>query len=250
MPQHTGQDKSSEQHFYDELFARRGRFDQFGQDVYRQMARLAQEGAPGKLALDIGCGAGDLSLCLIDEGFRVVSADLSIEALRIAIETVHGAGHDPSSINADAEHLPLPDASVDACLCSLLLHHFSTLLPIASEIRRVLKPGGIVVALDANGHNPFAFLYFNVIHRFWHLSGLTPNQRALQCGEIERAFREQGFHDFEFSSISTALKRDWLGGGIGATLNFHTRAAALRVSEALLPQIRRGNCLLSRFQRD
>jgi len=249
MPRDIGQDKASERRFYDELFARRGRFDQFGQDVYRQMARLAREGTRGKLALDIGCGAGDLSLCLIDEGFQVVSADLSNEAVRIASGSVRDAGHLPAAIHADAEHLPLPDACVDACLCSLLLHHFASLRPIAREIHRVLKPGGIVVALDANGHNPFAFLYFNVIHRFWHLSGLTSNQRALRSTEIERIFFEQGFHDFHFSSISTALEKDWLGGSVGASLNYYTRAAVLRLSEALLPQVQRGNCLLTRFRR-
>jgi ubiquinone/menaquinone biosynthesis C-methylase UbiE len=246
----TGQDKVTEKSFYDELFARRGRFDQFGIDVYERMAALAREGTQGGRALDIGCGAGDLSLCLIGENFEVISADLSGEAVKLARGTVRDAGKKSSAINADAERLPLADASVDACMCSLLLHHFSDLGPIAREIHRVVKPGGVVVALDANGHNPFAYLFFNVVHRLRPLAGLTPNQRAIRGPEIEREFGKLGFHDFEFSSLSTALKKDWLGDSLGAKLNYYTRATVLGLTEALMPQINRGNCLLARFQRD
>lgn len=243
------QDKRSEQLYYDRLFSTRRRFDQFQQAIYERIAQEARQGTEGTRALDIGCGSGVQSLCLIDHGFSVVALDLSIEAAKLARDTVAESGRSLMVVNADAESLPLPDASIDACVCGLLLHHFKSLEAVAAELQRVIRPGGAVVALDANAHNPFAWLFFNLVHRLHPLSGLTPNQRALWRGEIRRVFGAHGFGEFRFASISSTLRRDWLGGSLGATLNFYTRAAVLGFSQVALPTICHGNMLLSVFRR-
>jgi len=244
-----GQDKASEKEFYDRLFKSRGRFDQFQNTVYERMAVEARRHTDGTVALDIGCGAGDLSLCLTRQGFSVIAADLSIEAAKLAHKTVTEHGKTLVAMNADAEHLPLQDNTVDACMCSLLLHHFSDLNYIAAELKRVVRPGGVVVALDANAHNPFSWLFFNVYHRYAPRKGITPNQRAIGRREIQRVFSKHGFTNFEFSSLSTDLKKDWLGDSLGARLNYYTRATVLGLSNLVLPQISQGNCLLAVFQR-
>jgi ubiquinone/menaquinone biosynthesis C-methylase UbiE len=245
----NGQDKASEREFYDELFRKRRRFDQFQDDIYRNIAREARSLTSGTAALDLGCGSGTQSLCLQDEGFAVMAADLSIEAVRVARATAAQAGRRLCVLNADAERLPVRDSSIDACICSLLLHHFSDLAGVASELRRVVRPGGVVVALDANGHNPPTWMFLNVVHRFRPMKRLTPNQRALRAGEIRDVMGSHGFSEFSFTSVTSALRRDWLGDSLGARLNYYTRAALLGVSKALLPQIGRGNMLLSVFRR-
>lgn len=244
----SAQDKSAEQAYYNNLFSRRKRFDQFQNAIYQRLATEARKRTDGTVALDIGCGAGNQSLCLMQEGFSTLSADLSLEAVRVTRDAITGSGRQAWVINADAECLPFPDASVDACICGLLLHHFRNLDRIAAEIRRVVRPGGVIVAIDANAHNPFAWLFFNVVHRFRPLSHLTPNQRALRAGEIRRSFR-QGFEGFEFDSITSDLKKDWLGDSLGARMNFYTRRAVLAMSNALLPKISTGNMLISIFRR-
>ncbi|MCI0432721.1 MAG: methyltransferase domain-containing protein, partial [Gemmatimonadetes bacterium] len=137
----------------------------------------------------------------------------------------------------------------DACVCGLLLHHFRDLAGVAAELRRVVRPGGVVVALDANAHNPPTWMFLNVVHRFRPLKRLTPNQRALRAREIREVLGSYGFSDFRFSSVTSALRRDWLGDSLGARLNYYTRAALLGISNAVLPQIARGNMLLSVFRR-
>jgi len=244
----TGQDKASERAFYDSLFRTRRRFDQFQDSIYRRMARLAREGATGTQALDLGCGSGSQAVCLADEGFHVVAADLSIEGVRVAAATVQQGGRTASLMNADAEHIPLRDASVDACTCGLLLHHFNDLGAVAEELRRIVKPGGVVVALDANAHNPPTWMFLNVLHRMKRNPRLTPNQRALRTSEIRAAFGAHGFADFHFESVTSQLRKDWLGDSLGARLNYYTRATVLALSNAL-PQISRGNMLLSVFRR-
>lgn len=244
----TGQDKRSEKAFYDGLFRRRRRFDQFQDDIYRRIARTAREGSPGAQALDLGCGAGTQAACLAAEGFSVVAADLSIEGVKVTRDTLRAANQTASVLNADAEHLPLRDAAIDACVCGLLLHHFRDLHAVAAELRRIVRPGGVVVALDANGHNPPTWMFLNVVHRLRPLGGLTPNQRALRAREIREVFGANGFGDFRFESITSRLRKDWLGNSFGSRLNYYTRAALLTLSNAL-PPISRGNMLLSVFRR-
>jgi len=245
----SAQDQHAEQAYYDDLFSRRKRFDQFQNAIYERLAAEARKPTDGDVALDIGCGAGNQSLCLTQEGFSVISADLSMEAVKVTRDYLSESGKQPWALNADAETLPLPDNSIDVCICGLLLHHFRHLDKIAAEIRRVVRPGGAVVAIDANAHNPFAWLFFNVVHRIRPLGHLTPNQRALWAGEIRRSFGPLGFEDFEFDSTTSSLKKDWLGDSLGARLNFYTRRAVLAASNAVLPKISTGNMLISLFRR-
>src|SRR5262245_12165550 len=119
----VGQDKGTEQKFYDDLFRTRGRFDQFQSDhIYRMVARKARQAVSGQFALDIGCGSGTQSLCLMEEGFTVVSADLSFEATRVTRDTLAKTGKVLKVLNADVEKLPFSDNSIDVCICSLFLH--------------------------------------------------------------------------------------------------------------------------------
>jgi len=138
---------------------------------------------------------------------------------------------------------------VDACVCSLFLHHFSSLETVAAELQRVVRPGGVVVASDANAHNPFVWLFFNVVHRLHRLSWLTPDQRALSRSEIADCFGRHGFGEFQFSSFSTELRRDWLGRSFGFSVNFYVRQALLSFSKVIFPPLARGNGLLSTFRR-
>lgn len=245
----AGQDKASERAFYDRLFRNRGRFDQFNVDIYRRIADEARAASSGGRAVEVGCGSGVQAGMLLDQGFTVTALDLSIEAVRVARRTVAESGRTLAVLNGDAERLPIRSASVDACVCGLLLHHFRSLDRVGEELRRIVRPGGVVVAIDANAHQPFAWLFFNVVHRLRPLKGLTPNQRAISSGEIRRTFSRYGFDDFRFDSLTSALRRDWLGSSLGARLNFYSRAAVLGISRLLLPRIAQGNMLLSVFRR-
>jgi SAM-dependent methyltransferase len=47
-----------------------------------------------------------------------------------------------------AERIPLADASVDASVVRLALHHFERPAVVLSEVRRILRPGGRLAVLD------------------------------------------------------------------------------------------------------
>src|SRR5262249_32719886 len=59
-----------------------------------------------------------------------------------------GAGGRVCLVNARAEQLPLPDASVDALTFTYLLRYVSDPQATLAELARVVRPGGTVASLE------------------------------------------------------------------------------------------------------
>jgi len=91
----------------------------------------------GSLALDLGAGTGKFTTLLLATGARVIALE-PVEAMRAQLAQRAPAAE---PLAGDAEHIPLPDGSVDAAVGAQSFHWFATPTAIA-EIRRVLKPGG------------------------------------------------------------------------------------------------------------
>jgi ubiquinone/menaquinone biosynthesis C-methylase UbiE len=51
-----------------------------------------------------------------------------------------------------AEHLPLATGSVDVAMCHMLMHHVVSPRTVLAELRRVVRPGGYVLIIDAHAH--------------------------------------------------------------------------------------------------
>jgi ubiquinone/menaquinone biosynthesis C-methylase UbiE len=112
--------------------------------------------APGEAVLDVGCGTGSLAIAAarrIGERGVVHGVDPSAELLARARNKARRAGVEVTFAVAAGEALPLPDASFDVVLSTLVFHHLShdALRASVVEIRRVLKPGGRMLAVDIGG---------------------------------------------------------------------------------------------------
>lgn len=95
--------------------------------------------------LDLGCGAGNDTLYLTEHGFSVIACDQSQEALHRVNELVPGA----DTLQIDLlEPLPFASESAQVAVADLSLHYFTwaDTLRIVSEIRRVLKPSGMLLS--------------------------------------------------------------------------------------------------------
>jgi SAM-dependent methyltransferase len=103
-------------------------------------------GGPGRRVLDLGCRDGALTRTYL-EGNDVVGVDADREALDAAallgIET-HWADLD--------QPLDFPDASFDVVVAGELLEHLRDPAPLVAEARRVLRPGGTLVASVPNAY--------------------------------------------------------------------------------------------------
>jgi SAM-dependent methyltransferase len=98
--------------------------------------------------LDIGCGPGSyLQRLGRRPGLRLIGLDLSRGMLTDAIRSWNPALPWPYLAVADAQTLPLPDASCDRALAMHMLYHVPRIERAVHELRRVLRPGGVLLAL-------------------------------------------------------------------------------------------------------
>ena len=95
--------------------------------------------APSATVADVGAGTGNYSRAMADSGFHVHAIEPSDVMGRQAVP--HDAVH---WIVGTAEDLPLPDNSVDAVVCILAAHHFSSVSSGVAKMARVCESGPIV----------------------------------------------------------------------------------------------------------
>lgn len=160
----------------------------FGRDAAWRTRAVAALGVTGRdVVLDVACGTGDMirMLCRSNDPPRlIIGVDFSSEMLAAgrsliqsgkvgsssptsarSMENVRDAdpaahGHQAANfglrgprdgvwlIQADAQRLPLRDASVDAVTCAFGVRNFQDLDAGFREMRRVLRPGGRVAVLE------------------------------------------------------------------------------------------------------
>lgn len=122
---------------------------------------LASSLATDKDVLDIASGEGYGSYIMAQKARSVIGVDISAEAVEHAIETYKK--DNLSFRTGDAAQIPLPDASVDLVVSFETIEHHDRQEEMLDEIRRVLRPDGVLVISspersvneDLNGHNPF-----------------------------------------------------------------------------------------------
>ncbi len=110
-------------------------------DRWLPQLRGAAGGAP---LLELGCDTGGDTAWLLAQGFDVVATDIAFDPLRQCAVNAPAARlvrHDL------AQSLPFADAVFGAVVASLCLHYFdwATTVRAVAEIRRVLRPGGLLL---------------------------------------------------------------------------------------------------------
>lgn len=98
----------------------------------------------GRRILDAGCGSGPLAGELVARGADVSGFDGSPAMIELARGRLGGAV--PLIVHDLADPLPYEDESFDDVVASLVLHYLQDWEAPLAEIRRVLRPGGRLVA--------------------------------------------------------------------------------------------------------
>ncbi|MDZ4368785.1 MAG: class I SAM-dependent methyltransferase [Afipia sp.] len=120
-------------------------------------------GADGLSVIDFGCGPGyDLvGFATQSKPERLIGIDVSAASLVEAKARLELHDAEPELYHHDVmkEALPFADASVDLVHSSGVLHHMPSMEPALTELRRVLKPGGIAQFMIYNADSLWLHLY-------------------------------------------------------------------------------------------
>lgn len=106
---------------------------------------LVPDGPPHRI-LELGCGQGDDAAFISRHGFEVVGLDISYAAVERARRQTAELSSVSFTVADIASPLPFDDASLTAAYAYLSLHYFDegTTTRVFNEIRRVLRPGGLL----------------------------------------------------------------------------------------------------------
>ncbi len=148
----------------------------------------------GARVLDGGCGVGDKVRALADAGFDAHGVDFASRTLLRARQ----AAPDLRLVLGDVRALPYGDASFDGCWSIGVIEHFyEGFSLIASEARRVLRPGGILF---------LTFPAYSPMRRMKRAMGLYPDWPSSPSDDLVA-----GFYQFALrpAAITEVLRRDF-----------------------------------------
>ena len=135
-------------------------------------AHLLPHLRPGQRVLDFGCGPGTISVGL---------------AQAVAPGEMHGVDMDETSIGlarsvaksqrlenatfhvADVTDMPFEDGYFDVAHCHNVLMHVPDTHAVLAEVKRVLKPGGIISCREMIGESSFTHPDYGVLRKAWDM---------------------------------------------------------------------------------
>ncbi len=126
----------------------------------------------GAKALDVCCGTADWSIALaeaVGNNGEVIGLDFSKNMLKIGEEKIKERKLEQVKlVHGNAMDLPFPDHSFDYVTIGFGLRNVPDYMQVLREMRRVVKPGGIVVCLETSqptmfGYRQAYYFYFRFI---------------------------------------------------------------------------------------
>lgn len=118
----------------------------------------------GQAVLDLGCGDGRHAGLLSQRGARVVGVDVSREMISLAHQEPRNARSTVFAVECGAS-LAHRDATFDVVFTRMVLHYIPSVPDTVTEIARVLRRGGILVASVEHPVSDFARAGRNDYHR-------------------------------------------------------------------------------------
>ncbi|ASO20037.1 ubiquinone/menaquinone biosynthesis C-methylase UbiE [Actinoalloteichus hoggarensis] len=164
--------------------------------------------AEGAAVLDVGCGLGGPAVRIATKApVNVTGISVSAEQVRLANELAESQNlADRLSFHhADVLRLPFEDASFDAAFALESLIHVPDRAGALAEIRRVLRPGGRLVATDHFERAAFSAEQQALLDRYAGMLLLAP---LVGIEEYLTVLRGSGLRFEEASDITERTLRD------------------------------------------
>jgi ubiquinone/menaquinone biosynthesis C-methylase UbiE len=116
-------------------------FDRYINHISRRHKAAAFDGIETREIVELGAGVG-ANLTYLPEGSHLIAVEPSLRMHDALRRRAEDAGIELTLLPHGAESIPLPDASVDEVICSLVLCTVGDPLEVLTEARRILRPGG------------------------------------------------------------------------------------------------------------
>jgi len=143
--------------------------------------------APDFNVMDVGCGSGSISLGLAKTVSHVIGVDLDEEDFTDARKYAAQHGIDNVEFQAGSVYsLDFPNDHFDACLCHSMLETLDRPLDGLREIKRTLKPGGVlgVACVEYGGlilagpNEPLLRRFYSIRERLWETDHIADPYRG------------------------------------------------------------------------
>lgn len=167
------------------------------------MERVLREfvGEPSDLhILEVGCGTGHWLHVLKEFESNLTGLDSSSGMLAKARRSLPAV----ALVRGTAQHLPLPDASIDKVFCINAIHHFPDQLLFLREVRRILRPVGRMLTI---GLDPHAGLDQWHVYDYFEESLEIDKQRYPSSEQLQEWMIESGFKDCNTREVEHWVSR-------------------------------------------
>lgn len=179
--------------------------------------------APGDSAIDLCCGTCDWTISMAKtSGGPITGLDFSDNMLEIGRLKIKEEGLEPniSLIQGNAMSLPFEDNSFDYATIGFGLRNVPDLRQVLGEMKRVVKPGGMVVCLELSKPTwqPFKGIYYFYFKHLLPMLGKLIAKRYEQYKwlpdslvqfpgrhELADIFRETGLAEVEAYALTGGI---------------------------------------------
>jgi SAM-dependent methyltransferase len=162
--------------------------------------------------VDVGCGTGSLTLAIAESG--EVDAIEAIDFEEQFVEALKQKSRDPRIVarQGDACALPYGDGQFDRALSMLVLHFVSDPSKAVSEMRRVVRPGGVIAATvwDTFGGMPSQRMFWDT---FCAIEPAAMERRSIALtrpmtgpGQLMSAFVQGGLEQVRETSLTIRME--------------------------------------------
>jgi ubiquinone/menaquinone biosynthesis methyltransferase len=121
----------------------------YGQDRRWKQRLVAMAPGDATRALDLACGTGDIAFALQKRGVSTIGLDITPRMIELA-HAKRATQGTARFLVGDMMALPFADASFDIVTTGYGIRNVPVIAQALAEIKRVLRPGGVLLSLDFN----------------------------------------------------------------------------------------------------
>jgi SAM-dependent methyltransferase len=136
-------------------------------DQWLQDVKLPKEFFKDKLVLDAGCGSGRWTYAMASLGARVIAVDLTDSGVAAA-HAATASMDNVAVVQASLYQLPFKPESFDFVVSWGVMHHTPNTKAAFDRVAPMTKRGGMFYAMVYERHNPWKFMWTDMIRRWLH----------------------------------------------------------------------------------